>query len=81
MTHYESETDNLTSIDRLDRVCMSADKRRAARTSMRQAELVVDGLMRASAGFRQLFAMIKRGIDALGRRGKISAAKSEWKLR
>ena len=80
MTHYKSETDNLSSIDRLDQVTMSADKRRAARASMRQAELVVDGLMRASADFRQLFAMIQRGIDALGRRGKMSAVKPMWKL-
>ena len=80
MTHYKSETDNLSSIDRLDQVTMSADKRRAARASVRQAELIADGLMRASADFRQLFAMIQRGIDTLGRRGKISAVKPMWKL-
>jgi hypothetical protein len=81
MTHYESESNNLSSIDRLDQVTMSADKRRAARASMRQAELVVDGLMRASADFRQLFAMFKRGIDALGRRGRMPTVKPELKLR
>lgn len=81
MTHYETESNNLSSIDRLDQVTMSADKRREARASMRQAELVVDGLMRASADFRQLFALTKRGIEALGLRGKISAVKPELKLR
>jgi hypothetical protein len=75
----ESETNSLSPGDCLDRIRMSPDQRRMARASMRQAELIVDMLMRANDDLRRIFGFIGHGIGAVARRGKLVPAAPEWR--
>ena len=70
MKAYGRATLTPSSIDRLDQIRMSPDKRRIARASMRQAELIADVLVRANDGLRYVLGSIGRGISAVARRSK-----------
>lgn len=80
MKPYEQATNSLSAVDRLDQIGMSPDKRRMARASMRQAELIADMLIRANEDLRHVFGFIGRGISALPRRSKVSPLAPEWRL-
>jgi hypothetical protein len=79
MKAYERATLTPSSIDRLDRIRMSPDKRRIARASMRQAELIADVLVRANDGLRYVLGSIGRGISAVARRSKSSPGIPKWR--
>jgi hypothetical protein len=80
MNPYGQATNNLGTADGLARIRMSPGKRRMARASMRQAELIVDLLMRANDDLRRVFGFVRRGINALARRSKVPAVAPEWRL-
>jgi len=72
MKTYERATLTSSSMDRLDEIAMSPDKRRIARASMRQAELIADVLVRANDGLRYVWGSIGRGVCAIARRSNSS---------
>lgn len=61
-------------VDCLDQIGMRPSQRRMARASLRQAELIVDMLIRANNDFCCVLGFVGRGIDALSRRNKVSQA-------
>jgi hypothetical protein len=73
MKPYDPATSRQTNADRLDAIRLSPSERRTARASMRQAELIVDMLIRANDDLRKCFEFVARGIGALARRRKVSA--------
>jgi hypothetical protein len=79
MKPYERLASMTSSVDRLDQIRMSPGKRRIARTSMRQAELIADMLMRANDGLRYVLVSIGRGIGAVARRSKSSPGMPKWR--
>lgn len=77
MKPYEQATNSVNTLAQLDQVRMSPGERRMARAYLLQAELLADMLMRADAELRAAFGYAGRGIAALVRRGKVSAARAE----
>ncbi len=80
MKPYEQATNSLSTVVRLDQIRMSPDKRRIARASMRQAELIANMLMRANDDLRRVFGLVGRAISALARRSKGSPVTAGWRL-
>jgi len=80
MKSHEQASNSMGADNGLAHVRMSPDQRRAARATLRQAELIADMLIRANQDLHHAFAMIARGISALTRHSKVSAAKPEWRL-
>jgi hypothetical protein len=77
---YEQATNALSTVDRLDQVCMNPHARRIAKTSLLQAELLADMLMRAYAELSHLSRFVSRGIRASARGSKVSSVTAEWRL-
>ena len=72
-----STSASVNTLEQLEQVRMSPGERRMARAYLRQSELFADMLMRAHAELRAAFGYAGRGIAALVRRGKVSAARAE----
>lgn len=77
MRTQEQATSRLSTLAQLDQIRMSPGERRMARAYLRQAELLADMLMRIDADLGHALAFAWRGIGALGRRGKVPAARPE----
>ena len=77
MKPYEQAMNSVNTLDQLNLVRMSAGERRMARAYLLEAELIADMLMRADTELHAALASVGRGIGALVRRGKVSAARAE----
>ena len=77
MKPYEQATSSLSTLDQLDQIGMSPDRRRIARASMRQAEMIAETLMRAHADLRQVLGFVRRLVSPPARRSKLPAVRPE----
>ena len=80
MNPYGPATNSRSTVDRLDQIRISADARRMARASVRQAEFVANMFIGANDALRHILALIGRGIGAVAHRSNARAATPEWRL-